>query len=95
MVKLYKLGAEWCSPCKEMDKRLENFTACELEKVDIDDEGSDNQELANHVAELIDRFKVKNIPVMVLVNDKDEVIKKWIGLTNICDIENEILKAKN
>jgi len=94
MVKLYKLGAEWCSPCKEMDKRLANFTACELEKVDVDDEGSDDQALAEHVAELIDRFKVKNIPVLVLVNEKEEVIKKWIGLTDIKDIENEITKVK-
>ena len=37
-MRLIKIGAEWCGPCGVMDKRLENFNACDYVKYDVDNE---------------------------------------------------------
>ncbi len=71
-MKLIKLGAEWCGPCKTMDKRLEKFDACPVEYIDVDDEAND---------ELVDKYGVRNIPVLILIDDEkdDKEVKRWVG----------------
>ena len=50
-MRLIKIGAEWCGPCCVMDKRLENFNACDYVKYDVDNE--DEETLA-----VIDKYNV-------------------------------------
>ena len=47
-MKLIKIGAEWCGPCKTMDTRLENFTACEVVKYDIEDENIETENIISN-----------------------------------------------
>jgi thioredoxin-like negative regulator of GroEL len=82
-MKLLKIGASWCGPCQTMNKKLESFTLCDVIHYDVDNE---DEETLN----IVDKFKVRNIPVMVLVDDNGDEIKRWNGLTNIADIEKEI-----
>lgn len=82
-MKLLKIGASWCGPCQTMDKLLKDFTMCEVVYYDVENEDDETQGV-------IDRFTIRNIPVMVLVDDNGEEIKRWNGLTKIADIENEI-----
>jgi thiol-disulfide isomerase/thioredoxin len=82
-MKLIKIGAEWCGPCKTLNKRLENFTACDVVYYDVDNE---DEETLN----IVDKYKVRNIPVLVLVDDNDNELKRWNGLVSLTDIENEI-----
>lgn len=80
-MKLLKIGASWCGPCQTMNKKLESFKLCEVVHYDVDtDEGE----------EMSEKYKVRNIPVMVLVDDDGNELKRWNGLTNIADIENEV-----
>jgi len=82
-MKLIKIGAEWCGPCKTLNKRLENFTACDVVYYDVDNE---DEKTLN----IVDKYKVRNIPVLVLVDDNDNELKRWNGLVSLTDIENEI-----
>ena len=83
-MRLIKIGAEWCGPCGVMDKRLENFNACDYVKYDVDNE--DEETLA-----VIDKYNVRNVPVIVLEGDNGEELAKWIGVVSV----DEILKKVN
>lgn len=85
-MKLIKIGAEWCGPCCTMDERLKNFTACEVVKYDIDNDTDQT------IADIVDKYKVKSIPVIVLVDDNNTELKKWVGAVQIKEILDEIAK---
>lgn len=78
--KVIKFGAEWCGPCKVLNSRFENFNTCEVEKIDVDDADE----------ELLSKHTVRNIPLTVLVDENDNVIKKWIGIFDVNEITNLI-----
>lgn len=78
--KVLKFGAEWCMPCKVLNKNLENFTDCEVVKYDVDDVDED----------ILSQFKVRNIPVTLLLNDNDEEVKRWVGVFNVQEISDKI-----
>lgn len=86
-MKLLKFGAEWCVPCKSMDEQLKDFTACQIERHDVD---SDNKK----TLELIDNYKIRSVPTMILLDDNDNIIHIWTGLTPISQITEEINKHK-
>lgn len=83
-MKLIKFGAEWCGPCKMMNERLKNFTACEVQYIDVDDESEET-------TKLIEKYQIMSVPVMILLNDENNMVNRWTGLTDIKEIENEIL----
>lgn len=80
-MKLIKFGASWCGPCGVMAKRLESFDKCELKEYDVD---------TYEAEELVDKYKVRNVPTLVLVDDKEEVLHRWTGLTPIEEINAKI-----
>lgn len=86
-MRLIKVGATWCGPCNVMDKRLENFNTCEYKHYDVDNE--DDETLA-----VIDKYNIRNVPVIVLEGDNDEELKKWVGLVSVDDINKEIESHK-
>ena len=80
-MKIVKIGAEWCGPCRALDKQLENFNRCEVVRYDVDE----NESIA-------DEYNIRNIPVTILFDDNDNEIKRWVGLFNVREIEEEIQK---
>ncbi len=86
-MKLIKIGADWCQPCKELDKRLANFNKCPVIKYYADNEDEETEKA-------LEKYNVRNIPVTILEDDNGNIIKKWTGLVNIKDIEEEIDKNK-
>lgn len=86
MMKLIKFGAEWCNPCRVMDAKLKTFTACPVEKYNVDDADTDE-----HVAALLEKYSIRNIPVCILLNDEtDEVVKKWVGAFDLKEVIDEL-----
>ena len=79
--KILKFGAEWCGPCKILNKNLESFKDCDVIKYDVDEVDED----------LLEKFKIRNIPVTILVNDNEEEIQRWVGVFNV----NEITEKSN
>jgi len=84
-LKLIKFYADWCGPCKVMDGRLENFDVCEVLKCNIDDD--DNYDLAS-------KYGVRSIPTLILVNEEEKELKRWIGVTDIDVIKKEVEAKK-
>jgi thioredoxin 1 len=78
--KVLKFGAEWCGPCRVLNKNLEKFTDCKVIKYDVDDVDE----------ELLEKFKIRNIPVTVLVDDNEKEIQRWVGLFNVQEISDKI-----
>lgn len=84
-MKLIKVGASWCAPCRQMDIELENFDMCPIIKYDADD---DDDETLN----FIETYKIKSVPTMFLMDDNNNILKSWIGTTSKSNIEEEIKK---
>ena len=62
ITKIEKFGAEWCGPCKVMDKTLQQITDIEIVKYDVDD----YEDLANEK-------RIKSVPTLIFYNGDNEV----------------------
>lgn len=80
MLKLLKFGASYCAPCRAMVPILEEFrNKIEIEDIDVDE--VDPIVLTN--------YKIRNIPVLVLVVDNKEVWRH-VGSISKVELENKI-----
>lgn len=86
-MRLIKIGASWCGPCNLMDKRLKDFNACDYKSYDVDDE--DDETVA-----VIDKYNVRNIPVLVLEGDNGEELAKWVGAVSVDEILKKVDENK-
>lgn len=77
-MKLMKFYATWCGPCRKQEEILEGFNDIVVENIDTDD--SDNDAL-------IEKYGIRNLPVILLVDDRGEVIKKFVGVTSLEEIK--------
>ena len=73
--KIIKLSTSWCNPCKMLKKNLEGFTRVPVEEVDCEE----NPDIA-------EKYNVRNVPTLIYLNDKDEVIDRTVGLQTIDQI---------
>ena len=81
MYKLLKFEAAWCGQCKVMDTNLKNFTACEVEHIDVEtDEGE----------KMSDKYYIMSLPTMILVDENGEALQRWNGIVPIKEIETKI-----
>jgi len=85
-MKILKFKATWCGPCRILTSRLEGFKACDVEELDIDDEKA---------YELAEKFGIRGVPTMVLVDDEGKELKRWVGLQDAKEVEKEVNEFKN
>jgi len=78
--RILKFGADWCGTCKVLNKKLEDFTDCEVVKYDVDDVDE----------ELLEKYHIRNIPVTILLDENEEEIQRWIGVFDVNEISNKI-----
>lgn len=84
-MKLLKFYADWCGPCKEQSKLLEGFNEIEITSINVEDEDK---------ADLVNQLRVMNLPTMVIVDDENKELKRFIGVTPISKISNSIKELK-
>lgn len=73
MLKIYDFYATWCNPCKALAKTLETIELPEdIELIKIDVEEDENEEL-------ITKFRIKNVPVLVIVDEEGNELKRVGG----------------
>lgn len=68
-MKLLKLQATWCGPCKNLGQWMETITLpYEVEEIDIDEDTN-----------AASKYGVRGIPAIVLVDDKEEKVEAAVG----------------
>ena len=73
-MKVLKFYAEWCGPCKALTqviKKAGDKVTIPVEDVNIDEN-----------VMLSQQFGIRSVPVMVLVDDKENELKRQVGLIN-------------
>lgn len=84
-MKLLQFKANWCGPCKQQTKLFEEVPlSIELQGIDID-EDPDN---------LVNKYEIRSVPTMVLIDKEGEILKKWTGITSTSTIEEYIKTIK-
>ena len=83
---LVDMFATWCGPCQIMSPLIEelseeNLPNIKICKLDIDESG-----------EIAIRYGVMSIPTFLIFKN-GEVVKSFIGVTDIDEIKNAILNA--
>ena len=66
--KVLKFSATWCAPCRVLKETLSKAEGVIIENVDVDS----NEELC-------EKYHIRNIPVLVFLNDKDEELGRTVG----------------
>lgn len=79
-MKLLQFKASWCGPCKVQTKEFEkNPIDVELEVIDIDE---DDDSAA--------KYAIGSIPTMILLDDNNEMLNRWTGVTKSSTINGFI-----
>jgi thioredoxin 1 len=68
-MKLLKFYADWCGPCKQQSKLLNDFPI-EVQSINIEEE-----------EELTEKYNVKNLPTLILLDDNNNELTRFYGLT--------------
>lgn len=77
-MKVLKFQASWCQPCKMLGRVIEDAKEqikLPIEEVDIDE----NMELAK-------KYNVRGVPMLVVVDDNDNVVRTKNGYMNEKDL---------
>lgn len=80
-MKLLKFFTTYCGQCKQQTKLLEGLTGVEVVPVDCDEN-----------EDLVDKYEVRGLPTLVLVDDNEEIITKFTGITKP-EVIKEALKS--
>lgn len=80
-MKLLKIYSDTCGPCKVLEKNLQ-LANIEHESLNISSEQGE---------EIVDKYDVRAVPTLILLNDNNEVIKKHTGVMNIEDLKKFIV----
>ena len=72
ITRIEKFGASWCGPCKVLDRTLEQISGIEIVTHDVDEE-----------EELVNSKGIRNVPVLIYYNDKNEEVKRTIGAVSL------------
>lgn len=83
-MKILKFYTTYCSQCKQQTKLLEGFTEAEVISVDCDEN-----------EDLVDKYEVRGLPTLILVDDSDKVISKFVGITKPEVIKDAINNNKS
>ena len=79
VAKIIKIGAPWCSPCRILDKELEKITSVPIIKYDADDD-----------PEICTEYNIRNIPVLIFLDESNNEVHRIIGSTTASKIESII-----
>ena len=81
-MKILDFYANWCGPCKLQANYLSQVDV-EVEKINVEDESN---------AELVEKYNVRNLPLLILLNDAGENIYRFNGLTQVARLQ-EVIEA--
>ena len=81
VTKIYKVGAEWCGPCRMLKEELKDFDLVPIIEIDADEDEA-----------FCKKYNIRNIPVLLLCDSDNKVIDKFVGFTSKKEITEKITK---
>ena len=75
-MRLFKIGANWCGPCRALDKLLKDNNI-KYEHIDIDTPNGEGLSI---------KFNVTSIPTLVITDDEENVLIKRIGVPTLDEL---------
>ena len=81
VTKIYKVGAEWCGPCRMLKEELKDFDLVPIIEIAADEDEA-----------FCEKYNIRNIPVLLLCDSDDKVIDKFVGFTSKKEITEKITK---
>ena len=80
---LVKIGTTWCGPCKVVQKNIENIEKqhSDVYFINIDADEADD--------EILEKYSVRNVPVILFINN-GELISKEIGILTEAQLEDKL-----
>ena len=80
VTKIYKVGAEWCGPCRQLKQELKDFDLVPIIEVDADEDEV-----------FCEKYNIKNIPVLLLCDENDNVAYKHVGFISKKELIEKII----
>ena len=80
-MRLLKFWAEWCQPCKKQSELLKDFKDFPVESINVEDESN---------VEIVNKYGVRGLPTLILLDDNNEVVHTFSGLTTLDKIKEVI-----
>lgn len=81
MKKILKFYSPTCGPCKVMSRNLSTLKGVEIQDVDITDETNES---------LLDEWKIKAIPTVIVLGENNELLGEFKGITPIEKIQEVV-----
>lgn len=87
-MRLFKfMRSQGCPLCMGLAMRMKGWNRLEVINIDFDDD---------EAQPLFDKFNIRNVPVLVLVDDNDKELKRWNNgeLANIKNVDDYLDSLK-
>ena len=81
VTKIYKVGSEWCGPCRQLKQELKNFNLVPIIEINADED-----------EEFCEKYNIKNIPVLLLCDNNDNVLYRQVGFISKEDLTRKIIE---
>lgn len=81
VTKIYKVGAEWCGPCRQLKQELKNFNLVPIIEISADED-----------EEFCEKYNIKNIPVLLLCDNNNNVLYRQVGFISKEDLTRKIIE---
>ena len=78
---IYKVGAEWCGPCRQLKQELKDFNLVLIIEIDADED-----------EEFCEKYNIKNIPVLLLCDSNNNVLYQQVGFISKEDLTRKIIE---
>ena len=79
VTKIYKVGSEWCGPCRLLKQELKDFNLVPIIEIDADEDEI-----------FCEKYNIKNIPVLLFCDENDNVIGRQVGFITKKDLTEKI-----
>ena len=80
VTKIYKVGSGWCGPCRLLKQELKDFNLVPIIEIDADEDEI-----------FCEKYNIKNIPVLLLCDENDNVVYKHVGFISKKELIEKII----
>ena len=81
VTKIYKVGSEWCGPCRLLKQELKDFNLVPIIEIDADEDEI-----------FCEKYNIKNIPVLLLCDNNNNVLYRQVGFISKEDLTRKIIE---